>query len=231
MNWLARYGYSDCVFCDIVAHQPWEPARYEYEDDDVVVFHNVLGWVPVMLLAVPRGRIPDAAGGERHYHQADLWRKMGSVGAVAMAMGRAHCTFGGTPSFRLVCNVGPLALQTQQHAHIHILGSEFQPVYPDLSRHGCLAYEDEGLRAFAGTLEAPRGRGEVSAVMIVPRQSLTQDEFFASMDRFGTTILRIAAGQVGESYRLLAEVGPHAPLPGDAAHLFILGGGWLGHYV
>ncbi len=231
MNWLARYGYGDCVFCDIVGHKPWEPARYEYEDEHVAVFHNVLGWVPVMLLAVPRDRIDDGAGGSRHYYQADLWQRMGSLGAVAMAMGRTHCSFAGAPSFRLVCNVGPLAMQSQQHAHVHILGSEFQPAYPDLRCSGRLIYEDDGLQAFAGRIDSPKGHGPVSAVMAVPRGPLTQDEFFATMDRFGATILRIAGDHVGDSYRLLAEVGPHAPLPNDAAHLYILGGGWLGHYV
>jgi diadenosine tetraphosphate (Ap4A) HIT family hydrolase len=231
MNWLAHYGYSDCVFCDIVAHQPWEPARYVYEDDEVAVFHNVLGWVPVMLLAVPRGRLSAPNGGARHYHQTDLWQRMGSLGAVAMAMGRAHCTFDGTPSFRLVCNVGPQALQSQQHAHMHILGSPFQPAYPDLRCGGRLVYEDGDLQAFEERLGAATSAGSISAVMVVPREPLSQDEFFATMDRFGPTIVRIATDRLGQSYRLLAEVGPHAPLPDDAAHLFILGGGWLGHYV
>ena len=52
-------GY--CVFCEIIAHR--EPARIEYEDDDVIVFHNVLNWVPVMLLAVPK----------QHMLQYELW--------------------------------------------------------------------------------------------------------------------------------------------------------------
>src|SRR5579875_213475 len=221
MNWLTKYGYSDCVFCDIVDHRPWEPARYVYEDEDVAVFHNVLGWIPVMLLAVPRRRISNGAGGVRHYYQADLWQKMGSLGAVAMAMGRAHCQFDGQPSFRLVCNVGSLALQTQQHAHVHILGSEFQPSYPDLRCRGRLIYEDDDLRAFAGPLDPRREHGAISAVMIVPRQQLSQDEFFATMDRFGATIFQIARDELGESFRLLAEVGPHAPLAHDGAHLFV----------
>ena len=41
-----------CTFCDIVARK--EPATIRYEDEEVVVFDNVLGWVPVMLLVVPK---------------------------------------------------------------------------------------------------------------------------------------------------------------------------------
>jgi diadenosine tetraphosphate (Ap4A) HIT family hydrolase len=232
MNWLEQYGYSDCVFCDIVAHKPWEPATYVYEDEEVAVFHNILGWIPVMLIAVPRQRIDDGRGPSgRHYHQLDLWRHMGHLGSVAMALGRAHCTFEGRPRFRLVCNIGPQALQTQQHAHVHILGSAFQPTYPDLRCDGRLVFEDTNVRAFSGRLESRANPSGITAVMVLPREKLSQDEFFARMDSFGPTILQIATSQLGESFRLLAEVGPHAPLPGDSAHLFLLGGGWLGHYV
>jgi len=52
---------SNCVFCENVAHR--EPARIVYEDDDVMVFWNRLGWVPVMLLAVPK----------EHLLQGELW--------------------------------------------------------------------------------------------------------------------------------------------------------------
>jgi len=232
MSWLRDYGYSDCVFCDIVAHKPWEPAAFVYEDCEVAVFHNVLGWIPVMLLAVPRGRVAGSSGmGERHYEQHDLWRSMGRLGAVAMALGRAHCRFDDEPQFRLVSNIGSLALQTQSHAHLHILGSPFQPAYPDLRCDGRLVYEDADLRAFAGQVDSRSTRGGIHAVMVVPRAPMSQDEFFAGMEAFGERILELAAIHAGQSYRLLAEVGSHSPIPSDGAHLFILGGGSLGHYV
>jgi diadenosine tetraphosphate (Ap4A) HIT family hydrolase len=232
MTWLQAYGYSDCVFCDIIAHQPWEPANFVYEDDEVSVFHNILGWIPVMLIAVPRGRIIDGVGGrDRHYHQLDLWRNMGRLGAIAISMGRAFCRFDGHASFRLVCNVGSLALQTQSHAHLHILGSAFQPAYPDLRSNGSLLYGDDDLEAFEGALQSRHGSRDIKAVMIVPKAAQSQDEFFASMDRYGPKIVEIALRELGESFRLLAEVGPHAPIPDDGAHLYILGGSFLGHYV
>ena len=104
-----------CVFCEIIAHR--EPARIEYEDDDVIVFHNVLNWVPVMLLAVPK----------QHMLQYDLWRSgiVGKVARSAAAAGAKHCPRG----FRLLSNFGPDAMQSQPHAHIHIVGGTFLGEY------------------------------------------------------------------------------------------------------
>ena len=231
MNWLRQYGYSDCVFCDIVAHQPWEPANFVYEDEDVAVFHNVLGWIPVMLLVVPRRKAVDGTRGERHLHQEDLWRDMGDLGRVAIEMGRRYCTTDGVNQFRLVCNVGSLAMQSQSHAHMHVLGTRFQPHYPDLRTPEALIYQDDDLLAYRGRISSRMERESVTAVMVAPRAPLTQDEFFQRMGEFGPAIVELAGQQLGASYRLLAEVGPHAPVPENGAHLFILGGGWLGHYV
>jgi diadenosine tetraphosphate (Ap4A) HIT family hydrolase len=232
MSWLRSYGFSDCVLCDIIDHQPWEPANFVYEDDDVAVFHNVLQWVAVMLLVVPRRRIdggPEQRG--KHYEQHDLWRAMGKLGAVAMRMGRTHCRFDGQARFRLVCNVGSLAMQSQSHAHIHVLGSTFEPSYPDIRSTERLVYEDALLVAYLDRIDSAHQPEGMVALMVIPKQTLRQDDFFARMDEYGATILELAERFVGASFRLLAEVGPHAPLPNDGAHLYVLGGGWLGHYV
>lgn len=230
MSWLRKYGYSDCVFCGIVAHHPGEPASFVYEDEEVAVFRNVLDWIPVMLLAVPRRAIA-GDGYCRHYLQDELWRHMGSLGAVAIATGRTHCRVDGVAQFRLVSNFGSQAMQSQSHAHLHILGAAFQPSFPDLRTPERLIYEDGRLLAYRGTLPAATGGDSITAIMVVPRGSLVQDDFFARMDEYGSTILEIARRELGKSFRLLAEVGPHAPIANNGAHLFILGGGFLGHYV
>lgn len=110
---LEVVALSYCVFCEIVAHRA--PAEILYEDEEVVVFRNVLRWVPVMLLAVPR----------EHKTQAELWRNMGRVGEVAVRMGEEHCPRG----FRLLSNFGYEAMQSQEHAHVHILGGTFLGEY------------------------------------------------------------------------------------------------------
>jgi diadenosine tetraphosphate (Ap4A) HIT family hydrolase len=228
---LKDYGYSDCVLCDIVAHKPWEPANFVYEDEDVGVFHNILNWIPVMLLAVPRAVLSSDAEASRHYEQRDLWRSMGHLGAVAMALGRTHCQFDGQAQFRLVSNFGPLAMQSQTHAHIHVLGDRFPTAYPDLRCTGRAIYEDTELQAFSGEVPRSGTNGSVQAIMVVPRAQMSQDEYFASMQQFGGRVLEIAERAYGSSFRLLAELGPHSPTPPDGAHVFILGGVPLGHYV
>ena len=102
-----------CVFCEIIAHR--EPADILYEDEDVIVFRNRLKWVPVMLLSVPK----------KHVTQAELWRDMGRVGEIATRMGQEHCPGG----FRLLSNVGYEAMQSQEHAHVHVIGGTFLGEY------------------------------------------------------------------------------------------------------
>jgi histidine triad (HIT) family protein len=98
-----------CVFCEIIAGR--EPADVLYRDDEIIVFRNVLRWVPVMLLVVP----------VRHMRQNELWRDMARAGAVAAEMGERFCPNG----FRLLSNFGFDALQSQEHAHIHVIGGTY----------------------------------------------------------------------------------------------------------
>lgn len=102
-----------CVFCEIAAHR--EPADILYEDDEVIVFRNRLRWVPVMLLSVPK----------KHLTQEELWTDMGRVGELAVRMGKKHCPNG----FRLLSNFGPDAMQSQSHAHVHVIGGAFLGEY------------------------------------------------------------------------------------------------------
>ncbi len=102
-----------CVFCEIVARR--EPAEILYESDSVIVIRNRLRWVPVMLLSMPK----------QHLTQAGLWRDMGEVGAAAVRMGAEHCPRG----FRLLSNFGSDAMQSQEHAHVHVIGGVFLGEY------------------------------------------------------------------------------------------------------
>jgi len=102
-----------CVFCEIIAHKA--PAEILFEDDEVIVFRNRLGWVPTMLLSVPK----------KHLTQAELWSNLGRVGEIAVRMGQEHCPAG----FRLLSNFGHDAMQSQEHGHIHVLGGVFLGEY------------------------------------------------------------------------------------------------------
>ena len=105
---------SYCVFCNIVAGN--EPANVIYEDDDFIVIQNVLRWVPVMLLAMTK----------KHTTQAELWANhIGDVGRIAAELGPQYCPRG----FRLLSNFGYDGMQSQDHAHVHILGGMFLGEY------------------------------------------------------------------------------------------------------
>lgn len=102
-----------CVFCEIIARR--EPGTIRYEDDEVIVIDNRMRWTPVMMLAMPK----------RHQTQAELWRDIGRVGAIAVEVGEKFCPNG----FRLISNFGRDAMQSQEHGHIHILGGFYLGPY------------------------------------------------------------------------------------------------------
>ncbi len=106
---MARY----CVFCEIAAHR--EPADIIAETEHAMVFRNRLRWVPVMLLAIPK----------EHKTQAELWSSMGEVGELAARIAQEQCPGG----FRLLSNSGYDGMQSQDHAHVHIIGGSFLGEY------------------------------------------------------------------------------------------------------
>ena len=105
-----------CIFCEVIAGR--SPATIRYEDDEVVVFHNRLKWVPVMLLVVPRA----------HRSQTQMWTDpalLGKMGSLAVRFGRELCPGG----YRLLSNFGNDALQSQDHAHLHVIGGAQLGIY------------------------------------------------------------------------------------------------------
>ncbi|MCE2404491.1 MAG: HIT domain-containing protein [Dehalococcoidia bacterium] len=108
----AREG---CVFCAIAAGR--EPAKVHYEDEEIIVIDNVLDWVPVMLLVMPK----------RHMSQQDLWSDglVARVGKKAVEMGERFCPGG----YRLLSNFGRDGLQSQEHGHVHVIGGIYLGPY------------------------------------------------------------------------------------------------------
>ena len=104
----AQAGTS-CTFCSIVAGEL--PARVFHEEEDFIVFQNRLTWVPVMLLVVPKV----------HMNQQELWTdrdRIARIGELAVRVGETFCPGG----FRILSNFGRQALQSQPHAHVHVVG-------------------------------------------------------------------------------------------------------------
>jgi histidine triad (HIT) family protein len=106
---------SDCLFCDIVAGEV--PAEVVHEGERTVAFRDIHPVAPVHVLVVPRRHIDNAAavGAE---DADDLAALLVAARSVAEAEGIA----GPDRGYRLVFNVGPDALNSVGHLHLHVIG-------------------------------------------------------------------------------------------------------------
>ena len=104
---------ADCLFCKINAHEI--PADIVYEDDDVVVFHDISPEAPVHVLIVPRKHIEnvnDVSAGD----QGILGKLFLTARKIAEEMDVRHS------GYRLVVNCGRDAGQAVDHLQVHLLG-------------------------------------------------------------------------------------------------------------
>ena len=101
-------SHTECVFCKIIAGSA--PATVEYEDEELIVIRNQLQWVPLMLLVIPK----------KHMSQNEMWESQAivNVARIGVEMGSAYSPNG----YRLLSNFGRQAMQSQSHAHLHVLG-------------------------------------------------------------------------------------------------------------
>ena len=102
----------NCVFCKIVAGQI--PARKAYEDEELLVFHDIAPWAPVHVLVVPKDHIATL------YDVQDAQAPMlGRMLALAPKLMR---DLGVPNGFRTLINTGADGRQEVQHVHIHVMG-------------------------------------------------------------------------------------------------------------
>jgi len=104
---------SDCIFCKIVNRQL--PAEIIYEDNNAVVFKDIIPKAPVHFLIVPKKHIdsinallPEDKG------------LMGELFLVAQKIAREKEISG----YKLVINVGREGGQLVEHLHIHLLSGK-----------------------------------------------------------------------------------------------------------
>jgi len=102
----------NCIFCKIVAGQI--PSRKAYEDDELLVFHDIAPWAPVHLLLIPKEHV--ATMYELEDGHAPLLGRMLSMAPKLM---REH---GVTNGFRTLINTGPDGRQEVPHFHMHVMG-------------------------------------------------------------------------------------------------------------
>jgi len=102
----------NCIFCKIAAGQI--PAKKVYEDEELLVFHDINPWAPVHVLVIPKQHVATLAdtGPE---HEALLGRML----ALAPRLMR---DLGVTNGFRVVVNNGPDGGQEVYHLHMHVMG-------------------------------------------------------------------------------------------------------------
>ncbi|GLX66772.1 HIT domain-containing protein [Paenibacillus glycanilyticus] len=102
---------SNCVFCKIIGREL--PARVEYEDDRVIVFHCKDPSAPVHLLAVPKKHIPTVMNVE----EADL-PVISHIHKIAQEMYRQFKLEG----MSMNVNCEEKGGQDVFHVHYHIKG-------------------------------------------------------------------------------------------------------------
>ena len=106
---------ESCLFCAIVAGDV--PAEIVRSDESTVAFRDINPAAPTHVLVVPRRHITNAAT-VTPGDAADVAALLVAGKAVADAEGIGAEDRG----YRLVFNVGPDALNSVPHLHLHVLG-------------------------------------------------------------------------------------------------------------
>jgi histidine triad (HIT) family protein len=105
----------DCLFCKIVAGDL--PSDIVYETDGTIAFKDISPAADLHVLVVPRRHIIDAS---------TVTAEDGPLLAEMLLAARAVADKAGlaTPErgYRLVFNIGPDAMNSVPHLHLHVLG-------------------------------------------------------------------------------------------------------------
>jgi histidine triad (HIT) family protein len=103
---------SDCIFCKIARGEL--PCRQAYEDEDLLVFHDIHPMARVHLLIIPRLHIESLANcGPEHE------KILSKMLLLAPKLAREHGLENG---FRTLINTGRGGGQEVFHIHIHVFG-------------------------------------------------------------------------------------------------------------
>jgi histidine triad (HIT) family protein len=108
---------TDCLFCKIVAGDV--PSEKVHETETTYAFKDIHPLSPLHVLVVPKRHIDDASV---------VTEEDGPVLADMVVAARAVADAAGlaTPErgYRLVFNIGPDAMNSVPHLHLHVLGGE-----------------------------------------------------------------------------------------------------------
>ena len=111
---------SDCIFC-MIANKDI-PSKIAYEDDEIIVFHDLEPQAPVHVLLIPKKHISSLS--DLQPEDAELIAHlMMKVKDVARELGLEN-------GYRLVNNCGEDGMQTVKHLDFHLLGKRKMTWHP-----------------------------------------------------------------------------------------------------
>ncbi|MDD6190142.1 MAG: histidine triad nucleotide-binding protein [Firmicutes bacterium] len=103
---------KDCLFCKIIDGEI--PSGKVYEDDKILVFHDVNPQAPVHVLIIPKKHI--ASMNDISEEDKDV------IAYIMLKVKDIAAELGLSNGYRLVNNCGEDGLQTVEHLHFHLLG-------------------------------------------------------------------------------------------------------------
>jgi histidine triad (HIT) family protein len=108
---------SDCIFCRIVADEL--PSEIVHSTETTVAFKDTSPAAPLHVLVVPRRHITDAS-----QITADDGPVLADMLIAARAVAEAAGVAGPERGYRLIFNIGPDAMNSVPHLHLHVLGGQ-----------------------------------------------------------------------------------------------------------
>jgi histidine triad (HIT) family protein len=112
---------SNCLFCKIAQGQI--PCKKIYEDDDMLVFHDINPVASLHFLMIPKRHVDNLYGPQ---DEVVLGKILGKAGVLAAELGS-------TDGFRVVINNGHVGRQEVYHLHVHVMGGS-QPLGSGMNR-------------------------------------------------------------------------------------------------
>ena len=104
----------DCIFCKIANKEI--PAKFVYEDEMVMAFHDISPEAPVHILVIPKNHIASLLEVTNEDSQLMVNIMTNVIPRIAKDQGIDE------KGFRLVANTKEDGGQTVDHLHFHILG-------------------------------------------------------------------------------------------------------------
>jgi histidine triad (HIT) family protein len=101
-----------CIFCKIAEGKI--ASKKVYEDQELLVFHDINPWAPVHVLIIPKQHIAT--------HYDVQMEHEGMLGRMLALAPRLMRELGVVNGFRTLINTGADGRQEVQHLHMHVMG-------------------------------------------------------------------------------------------------------------